>query len=130
MGERGPYEFLTEDVLNLGVYPSVLIAKARARFEAAGGVVMERTAVEGALVAPNGVKLKGPELTGRLLIDCMGNGSPITRQVRYGQRPDGVCIVVGTMASGFAPENNTMVRKRGPAPKAAAHGEQVGRAAD
>ena len=35
------------------------------------------------------------------------NQSPISRQARSGQQPDGICIVVGTMASGFAPENNT-----------------------
>lgn len=47
-------------------------------------------------------------ITSRLVIDCMGNLSPISRQARWGMKPDGICIVVGTCASGFAPENNTM----------------------
>jgi hypothetical protein len=112
-GENGPFELLTRDVLNLGVYPSVLIAKARARFESKGGVVLEKAGLDGVKVGPDGVLLDVPGRQGgvsaRLLLDCMGNASPITRQIRYGQRPDGVCIVVGTMAAGYAPENNTMV---------------------
>jgi hypothetical protein len=51
-------------------------------------------------------------ITGRLVLDCMGNQSPISRQLRWGKRPDGICIVVGSCASGFAPENNTMVSQR------------------
>ena len=36
----------------------------------------------------------------------MGFGSPIVRQVRHGQKPDGVCLVVGSCARGFAPDEN------------------------
>jgi hypothetical protein len=36
----------------------------------------------------------GP-MTARLVVDCMGFGSPIVRQARHGQKPDGVCLVVG-----------------------------------
>lgn len=45
-------------------------------------------------------------VSGRLLIDCMGNFSPIVRQARWGQRPDGVCLVVGSCCRGFS-ENST-----------------------
>ncbi|GAB5036151.1 lycopene beta epsilon cyclase protein isoform 2 [Nannochloropsis oceanica] len=107
-----PYTLWTKDVLHLGVYPSVLLARAQARFLAAGGVVRENTPIKGVKIASNGaaIELEGEgmeDITGRLLIDCMGNQSPISRQSRAGQQPDGICIVVGTMASGFAPENNT-----------------------
>lgn len=107
-----PYTLWTKDVLHLGVSPSVLLARARARFLAAGGFVRENTPIKGVRIAPNGaaIELEGEgmgDITGRLLIDCMGNQSPISRQSRAGQQPDGICIVVGTMASGFAPENNT-----------------------
>ena len=103
--------------------------QVKQRFEAAGGTVLEFTGAQGVAVHPNGVSLdiptaasqetaqaKGsngtqqqPEtddgVTGRLLIDCMGNFSPIVRQARWGQRPDGVCLVVGTCSRGF--QHNT-----------------------
>jgi len=107
-----PYTLWTKDVLHLGVSPSVLLARAQARFLASGGVVRENTPIKGVRITPNGAAMElegegGKEITGRLLIDCMGNQSPISRQARSGQQPDGICIVVGTMASGFAPETNT-----------------------
>ena len=36
----------------------------------------------------------------------MGFGSPIVRQQRHGQKPDGVCLVVGSCARGFEPAAN------------------------
>lgn len=57
---------------------------------------------------PNGVSLRlggDRALTARLVLDCMGHGSPAVRQLRWGQKPDGICLVVGTMAGGYA--NNT-----------------------
>jgi len=110
-GEEGLYQLWTKDVLNLGVLPGVLLEKARQRFEAAGGLVKELCPANGISVAPNGaaITMEGTTdtITSRLVIDCMGNLSPITRQARWGTKPDGICIVVGTCASGFAPENNT-----------------------
>ena len=58
-------------------------------FEKAGGKVWEFAAAEGADIHSNGCVLSLPgkdggkpnRLTGRLLIDCMGNASPIVRQV-------------------------------------------------
>ncbi|KAH8945498.1 hypothetical protein BDL97_12G042500 [Sphagnum fallax] len=47
----------------------------------------------------------GTTLVSQLILDVMGNSSPIVRQIRWGQRPDGVCLVVGTCARGF--ENNS-----------------------
>ena len=45
-------------------------------------------------------------ITTKLVLDCMGNASPISRQQRYGRKPDGVCAVVGTCAGGFEKETN------------------------
>lgn len=45
-------------------------------------------------------------ITARLVVDCMGHFSPIVRQQRWGRKPDGVCLVVGTLASGFT-DNTT-----------------------
>jgi lycopene cyclase CruP len=42
----------------------------------------------------------------RLLIDAMGNFSPIVQQARQGEKPEGVCLVVGSCAQGF-PKNET-----------------------
>ncbi|KAI7837968.1 hypothetical protein COHA_008271 [Chlorella ohadii] len=138
VGFAGGSDLWTRDVLNLGVSPARLVAAARARFEAAGGVVLERTPLAGMVVYRNGVALqlaggsgagKGSGssaengagaaaaaeaqqqqqqfLTARLVLDAMGNASPVVQQVRWGQKPDGVCLVVGTCARGFAPAQNT-----------------------
>ena len=122
----------TEDVLNLGVRPDALVQAMRARLEAAGGAVFERAALDGLEVCGDGVELRlsdasgggggsggsGGEagaqppaggartLTARLVLDCMGHASPVVRQLRWGQKPDGVCLVVGGCAGGFDPEFN------------------------
>lgn len=44
-------------------------------------------------------------MSSRLIIDAMGNFSPVVKQIRRGRKPDGVCLVVGTCARGF--ENNS-----------------------
>jgi len=72
-----PYTLWTKDVLHLGVSPSVLLARAQARFLAAGGVVRENTPIKGVRITPNGAAMElegegGKEITGRLMIDCMG----------------------------------------------------------
>jgi len=45
-------------------------------------------------------------ITARLVVDAMGNQSPISRQARGTARPFGICIVVGTTASGFDLNNS------------------------
>ncbi|PSB42116.1 FAD-dependent oxidoreductase [Chroococcidiopsis sp. CCNUC1] len=45
-------------------------------------------------------------ITTRLLIDAMGHLSPMTQQARQGQKPDSICLVVGSCAQGF-PQNQT-----------------------
>jgi hypothetical protein len=45
--------------------------------------------------------------TARVVIDAMGNASPISRQIRGAREPDGICIVVGGCARGFDAKNNT-----------------------
>ncbi|KXZ52262.1 hypothetical protein GPECTOR_10g893 [Gonium pectorale] len=115
-GSSGSTEVWTRDVLNLGVRPNDLVALMRAKLEARGGRVLDRTALEGITVHPNGAALSirsdaaagspPSTLTARLVVDCMGHFSPIVRQVRWGSRPDGVCLVVGAMGSGF-PNNTT-----------------------
>lgn len=72
---------------DVGTLPFHLLAmmQVRQKFESAGGLVMEKTPAEGVQIHPNGVALQLQEaeqsVTGQLLIDCMGNFSPIVRQV-------------------------------------------------
>lgn len=121
-GFRGSPDVWVEDVLNLGVSPVKAIELVRRRFEAAGGKVFERCAASGVEIHSNGILLpwssspkKGNaattttsgSTTGRLLLDCMGHFSPIVRQTRWGNKPDGVCCVVGACNRGFDPLTNT-----------------------
>ena len=70
--------------------------------------MLENTAFNGAVLYPDGVVVEAgtQELKGRLLMDAMGHFSPIVKQARQGQKPDGICLVVGSCAKGFA-QNET-----------------------
>jgi len=112
-----------KDVLNIGVDPVYLLETLKNRFVESGGILLENTAYESAIIHPDGVVVKvtstnsssieGEELgensiilKTRLLIDAMGHFSPLVRQARQGQKPDAVCLVVGTCATGY-PHNKT-----------------------
>jgi hypothetical protein len=104
---------VTRDVLNLGISPAVLLDRVRKRFEQLGGVVYESTRLQGIAVSSTvGVALdlgeKADPITAQLVLDCMGNASPISKQQRAGEKPDGVCAVVGSCASGFDASSNTI----------------------
>lgn len=131
---QGP-EFWIQDVLNIGVDPVFLLDTLKSKFLAAGGQLFEQTAFEGAAVHPDGVLVElklgtwdgqkvasndptlattmpsnqSPNLQilkTRLLIDAMGNFSPLVQQARQAEKPEGVCLVVGSCAQGF-PKNDT-----------------------
>jgi len=103
---EGP-DFWIRDVLNIGVEPVFLLDTLKSKFLAAGGQLFEKTAFEGAAVHPDGVLIDAAGgLKARLLIDAMGNFSPIVQQARQGEKPEGVCLVVGSCAQGF-PKNET-----------------------
>lgn len=110
-GFTGGDDVWLNDVLNVGVRPDKLVELARARFEAAGGIVLEQTPLSRVTIRPGAAVLStgdgGAELRTRLLIDCMGQRSPIVAQVRGGAPPDGVCVVVGSCADGYDAEMNT-----------------------
>jgi len=105
------YECYTPDVLNLGVTPSILIDRVADRFRYIGGTILEETPLKGICVSELiGTAIdfgtdKEP-ITTKLVLDCMGNGSPISRQQRYGQKADGICCVVGSCAGGYDKETN------------------------
>ncbi|MGH7998938.1 MAG: FAD-dependent oxidoreductase [Brasilonema sp.] len=101
----GGTEVWVTDVLNIGVDPVYLLETLKQRFLASGGKLFENTPFTEAVVHPDGVRVNNQFKT-RLLIDAMGHLSPIVQQARQGQKPDALCLVVGTCAQGF-PENQT-----------------------
>jgi flavin-dependent dehydrogenase len=105
------FETTTPNVLNLGVSPALLLERVKQRFLALGGIVREETRLQGVVVSESvGSALDlGRDyepITASLVLDCMGNASPISRQQRYGMKPDGICAVVGSCASGYDPASN------------------------
>ena len=105
------YECFTDDVMNLGLSPKILLERTVQRFESLGGVIKEHLPLKGVCVVKEiGAALDfGADeepITAHLVIDAMGTDSPITQQQRYGRKPDGICAVVGTCASGFDPTTN------------------------
>ena len=93
-----------KDVLNIGVDPVYLLETLKQRFLEAGGQLFENTAYEATVIYPDGVNIQtsnGRSLKTRLLIDAMGHFSPIVQQAREGKKPDAVCLVVGTCATGY-----------------------------
>ncbi|XP_058774263.1 uncharacterized protein LOC131648529 [Vicia villosa] len=97
------------NILNLGVSSARLIEIVKKRFISLGGVVFEGLSVSCINVYDDAavLKLSGDNiLSSRLIIDAMGNFSPILKQIRRGRKPDGVCLVVGTYTRDF--ENNSL----------------------
>ncbi|MCT7948345.1 FAD-binding oxidoreductase [Ancylothrix sp. C2] len=101
-------EVWIRDVLNIGVDPVFLLEKLKKKFLDCGGYLLEDTAFKEAVLYPDGVVVEAgkQELKGRLLMDAMGHFSPIIKQARQGEKPDGICLVVGSCAKGFA-QNET-----------------------
>lgn len=97
-----------QDVLNVGVDPVYLLERLKQSFLVHGGQLVEQTAFQGTEVYDNGVLVKtdAAPLSTRLLVDAMGHFSPIVQQARQGETADGVCLVVGTCAEGYA-QNDT-----------------------
>ncbi|CAN6471945.1 unnamed protein product [Victoria cruziana] len=108
-GFEGKGDIWVEDILNLGVSPAKLIEVVKQRFLDSGGAIYEGSSISTISVYDDAVLINFSEeefLSARLLIDAMGNFSPIVKQVRSGKKPDGVCLVVGSCSRGFK-NNNT-----------------------
>lgn len=105
-------ELWVEDVLNIGVDPVFLLETLKVKFLDYGGKLLEKTVFNAATVHSDGVAIQiqtqgnseSVQLTTKLLIDAMGHFSPIAKQARKGEKPEGVCLVVGSCAQGY--ENN------------------------
>ncbi|KAJ0113339.1 hypothetical protein Patl1_01961 [Pistacia atlantica] len=103
-GFEGKGEIWVEDILNLGVSPVKLIEIVKKRFLSLGGVIFERRSASNICIYEDAAVIQLVEdnvLSSRLIIDAMGNFSPVVKQIRRGRKPDGVCLVVGSCARGF-----------------------------
>ena len=96
------------DILNLGVSPRRLLDQLKQTFQQLGGKLLEYHTLTAVQLHSEGVTVelaqsgRGPRsLTGQLLIDAMGHFSPLVAQARQNQSPDGLCMVVGTCATGL-----------------------------
>jgi lycopene cyclase CruP len=96
------------DVLNIGIDPIYLLATLKAKFLEHGGKLFEFTPCDRLTIHPNGVAISAGAMScnSKLFIDAMGHFSPLAAQARDGQKPEGICLVVGSCATGF-PQNQT-----------------------
>jgi lycopene cyclase CruP len=109
----GGQDIWVRDVLNIGIDPVYLLETLKQKFLHWGGQLFEHNPFDRAIVHPDGITITAstshlpspiphPSFKARLLLDAMGHFSPIVRQARQGQKPDAVCLVVGSCATGFA----------------------------
>ena len=113
--EKEGFELFTKDVLNLGIRPDKLISLVKDKYVSMGGQILEHHAVQSIEVYTDAAVLhvgkdesrSDGDVRARLVLDAMGNQSPIAKQARGPREPDGICVVVGTCARGFDQGNNT-----------------------
>eukprot|EP00268_Persea_americana_P027018 TRINITY_DN26543_c0_g2_i11.p1 TRINITY_DN26543_c0_g2~~TRINITY_DN26543_c0_g2_i11.p1 ORF type:complete len:591 (+),score=101.73 TRINITY_DN26543_c0_g2_i11:118-1890(+) len=103
-GFEGKGDVWVKDILNLGVSPAKLLEVMKKRFIALGGVIFEGYSVSSISIYDDAAVLQftdGKVLSSNLIVDAMGNFSPVVKQIRSGRKPDGVCLVVGSCSRGF-----------------------------
>lgn len=107
---QGGEPFWVKDILNVGISPIKLLDQLKQSFLQEGGILLEHHPFVAATVYADRVQVqtKGAHsvLSTRLLVDAMGHFSPIVAQARAsysanGVTPDGLCMVVGTCATGL-----------------------------
>jgi len=96
---EGGTEIWVTDILNLGVSPAKLINISKSRFLKAGGVLFEYRGLSKVDVFDNGAVVSlddGTSLVSQLVVDVMGNASPIVRQGggRMGSRFGGESVLM------------------------------------
>jgi len=77
-------EIWVENILNLGISPAKLVEIMKERFVSSGGAIFEGKSLSSIYVYDDRAVLKlndGDSLSCRLVVDAMGNFSPIVRQV-------------------------------------------------
>ncbi|XP_058081340.1 uncharacterized protein LOC131229406 isoform X3 [Magnolia sinica] len=76
-------DILVEDILNLGVSPAKLIEVTKSRFLSLGGIIFEGQSFSSISIYDDAAVLQlsdGKCLASRLVIDAMGNFSPVVKQ--------------------------------------------------
>ena len=91
------------DVLNIGVDPIYLLATLKQKFIDTGGKLCEFTPCDRVTTHPDGVAMRSGDIqfNSKLFIDMMGHFSPLVSQIRGDKKPEGICLVVGSCATGF-----------------------------
>ncbi|KAL3615277.1 hypothetical protein CASFOL_040938 [Castilleja foliolosa] len=82
-GFEGKGEIWVNDILNLGISPANLIEIMRKRFDSLGGVIFEGCGVSRISIYDDAAVLEladGKILSSSLIIDAMGNFSPVVKQ--------------------------------------------------
>jgi lycopene cyclase CruA len=109
-----PAELWMTGVLDVSLDAAELLRHVRAKFEAAGGTVLDQRTLLSVEAAPHAVAVTlgdststTQRLRARLLLDAMGATSPLAMQRHRGQPFAGVCPTVGSTVCGL---------ERGPAP--------------
>lgn len=85
--------------------PANLVETVKRRFISLGGKVFEAKVVSSIHIYDDAAIVQltnGESLSSHLIIDSMGNFSPIVKQIRSCRKPDGVCLVVGSCSRGFS----------------------------
>nr|XP_018678299.1 PREDICTED: uncharacterized protein LOC103977631 isoform X3 [Musa acuminata subsp. malaccensis] len=85
--------------------PANLVETVKRRFISLGGKVFEAKVVSSIHIYDDAAIVQltnGEILSSHLIIDSMGNFSPIVKQIRSCRKPDGVCLVVGSCSRGFS----------------------------
>ncbi|KVH93083.1 hypothetical protein Ccrd_004874 [Cynara cardunculus var. scolymus] len=93
-------------------WPAKLIDIMRERFNSLGGTIFEGCSVSSIDVYQDIAVLQlteGKILSACLIIDAMGNFSPVLKQIRGGKKPDGICLVVGSCCCGFKENSSSDV---------------------
>ncbi|XP_042398217.1 uncharacterized protein LOC121988717 isoform X1 [Zingiber officinale] len=96
----------TEDILNLGVSGCLVCPNIFNSFLTGVSKTVQVMPFHRSFWMFWGIDLivhltNGDSLYSRLIIDSMGNFSPIVKQIRSCRKPDGVCLVVGSCSRGF-----------------------------
>ena len=91
------YEVYVQDILNMGIKPNVLIELVKLNFLELGGIIYENASLQDIKVYENIAMINYEDnnekktVSSRIVIDAMGNASPIAKQIRGSVQPDGIC---------------------------------------
>ena len=121
--DKTGYECFLPNIVNIGVSPTRLLDIMYKKFQNLGGKIINQSKAlkvdnivisesKGAAVTitakDNNKNDDAIIVTSRLILDCMGNNiySNVQNEQQNGNKPDSICVIVGTTASGYDPNTN------------------------